>query len=99
MTQTAILLVIDGALMMMCFTIATFFLKYWRHSRERLHAMFALAFFILGVNRVLLVAYSHAIAPVQEHHLALYTVRLAAFVIILLAIADKNRNLPTKPPI
>lgn len=85
------LLFIDGVLMTMFMCSAGFFIRYWRSSGDRLYALFALAFFILGANRVLLAMYSHAIAPVQEHHVILYTVRLAAFLIILVAILDKNR--------
>ncbi len=86
------LLFIDGVLMTMFLVSAVFFVRYWRGSGDRLYAMFALAFFILGTNRVLLALYSHAIAPVQEHLVVLYSVRLAAFLIILAAILDKNRS-------
>jgi hypothetical protein len=87
-----VLLFLDGVLMAMFLVSGAFFLRYWRSSGDRLYALFALAFLILGANRVLLAHYSHAIAPVQEHHVLLYSVRLAAFVIILVAILDKNRS-------
>ncbi|MBI5687564.1 MAG: hypothetical protein HZC54_21040 [Verrucomicrobia bacterium] len=63
-----------------------FFLRYWQQSRDRLFALFALAFFILACNRLLL-----ALAPDHsENSPALYLVRLLAFLIILYAIVDKN---------
>lgn len=69
-------------------TIAVFFLRFWRSSRDRLFAMFSSAFFVLAVQRL-------AIALTQEplEHLApLYLMRLAAFIVIIVAIIDKNRR-------
>jgi hypothetical protein len=85
------LLFIDGAIMMMFLAAGVFFLRYWRASGDRLYAMFALAFFILSVNRALLALYSHALS-MEEHNVMLYSIRLAAFLIILFAIVDKNRT-------
>lgn len=85
------LLFIHGMIMGMLLVAGVFFLRYWRGSGDRLYAMFALAFFILGVNRALLATYAHTSATSQEHHALLYAIRLAAFLIILLAIVDKNR--------
>ena len=85
------LLFIDGMIMTMLLAAGVFFLRYWRGSGDRLYAMFALAFFILGVNRALLAVYAHTGDSGQEHHAVLYAIRLAAFLLILLAIIDKNR--------
>lgn len=78
--------IIAGALAMGYAVAGTFFLRFWRDTSDRLFALFALAFALLAVQRLLL-------AMFQEHPFApnLYLVRLAAFVIILLAIIDKNR--------
>ncbi len=65
-----------------------FFLRFWRQTRDRLFALFALAFFVLAVNRVGLVL-------IARHDVKgdyLYWVRFLAFGLILLAIADKNRS-------
>ena len=61
-----------------------YFLRFWREARDPLFAWFSAAFAILAVQRVLLVT-----MPDQN---ALYAVRLAAFVMILVAIAQKNRK-------
>ncbi len=63
-----------------------FFLRFWRETRDRLFAAFALAFFILAVNRGSLTFMGQS----QEEPTILYLVRLLAFVIILIAIVDKN---------
>lgn len=63
------------------------FLRFWRRSRDRLFLLFALAFFILALNRIGL-----ATAFQQGYRRdTLYWVRLVAFLLILLAIVDKNR--------
>jgi steroid 5-alpha reductase family enzyme len=68
--------------------IALFFLRFWVESRDRLFAMFALAFSVLSVQRL---ALSLTIGT-MENQTAFYLLRLAAFVIIVVAIIDKNRR-------
>jgi hypothetical protein len=77
-----------GALAMGTFVVGLFFLRFWRQTRDRLFAMFALAFWILGVNWLGLAL----LATTQEQRTVFYLLRLAAFVLILLAIIDKNRS-------
>lgn len=65
-----------------------FFLRFWRQTRDRLFALFSLAFFVLAANRV-------GFALVARHEGRgdyLYWVRLLAFLLILVAIVDKNRS-------
>jgi hypothetical protein len=74
----------------MGFAIAGFFfLRFWRQSRDRLFALFALAFFVLAANR-----FGIALAERDEGVRGdyLYWVRFLAFALILMAIADKNRS-------
>jgi len=75
-----------GAIAMGFATAGLFFLRYWRQSRDRLFAWFAVAFFVLAFNRALLV---HLHAD-RETTLVPYLVRLLAFLIFLAAILDKN---------
>lgn len=77
-----------GACAMACAAIGLFFLRFWRRSRDRLFLLFAVAFWILGLNRLGLAA----VDTTSESRMYLYGVRLAAFVLILVAIADKNRR-------
>jgi hypothetical protein len=67
---------------------ALFFLRFWRKTRDRLFCIFAIAFFLLGLNWLLL-----AVLRTNEEQTALlYTLRLLAFVAILVGIVDKNRS-------
>ena len=75
-----------------CWVAAVFFLRFWRETRDRLFAMFAAAFALLGLTRVALV-FVHA-----ENNEYVYWARLAAFVLILVAIVDKNRPRTAETP-
>ena len=76
-----------GFTAMGCFVIALFFARFWRESGDRFFAWFALAFAIFGINRVVLGFLNEH----SEARPALYAVRLVAFVLILVAIVEKNR--------
>jgi hypothetical protein len=78
---------VSGAATMGLGVIAMFFLRYYRQSRDRLFLMFAIAFAILSANRILL----GLAEPEGEIRPLLFAVRLSAFLIILIAIFDKNR--------
>jgi hypothetical protein len=67
-----------------------FFLKFWKKSRERLFGIFAVAFWVLSVNWLLL-ATGH---PTDETRHYFYVIRLIAFLLIIAGIIDKNRSTP-----
>ena len=75
-----------GAVALACGVAGLFFLRFWRKTRDRLFLIFAIAFWTLGLNWLAL-----AFTSQDEIRTALYTVRLLAFVLILLGILDKNR--------
>ncbi|HYC93477.1 MAG TPA: DUF5985 family protein [Thermoanaerobaculia bacterium] len=79
---------ISGILIAGDAVIGLFFLRFWMVSRDRLFAMFAAAFWILGIQRLLLAV----TRTIFEDQAIFYTLRLAAFVIIIIAIVDKNRR-------
>jgi hypothetical protein len=84
--------ILMGALAMAFAVAGLFFLRFWRDTRDRLFAYFAVAFFVLAVNRV-------GLAFAAQQQVAgdyLYWVRFLAFVLILVAVLDKNRS--PKPP-
>ena len=70
-----------------CTGVAVCFLRFWRQTTDRLFLLFALAFALLGANTLLLAA----INPAHESRHLIYLIRLAAFLVIIIAIADKNR--------
>jgi hypothetical protein len=79
---------IAGALAMGYWMVGLFFLRFWTKTRDRLFAIFALAFWILGLIRIgLLLTYD-----LHEHRPTLYWFRLLAYVLILVAVIDKNRR-------
>jgi uncharacterized membrane protein HdeD (DUF308 family) len=75
-----------GAIALGFFVVALFFLRFWREGRDRFFLLFALSFCVEGCNRVALALSARP----NEGTAATYLVRLAAFLLILLAILDKN---------
>jgi uncharacterized membrane protein HdeD (DUF308 family) len=69
-------------------TAAAFFFKFWRQTRDGLFLAFGIAFLIEGVNRV---GFLFVESP-NEAGPTIYVVRLVAFLLILGAIAKKNRR-------
>lgn len=79
---------LSGAITLGFLLAGLFFLRFWKRTKDLLFIAFALAFWLLGLNQALL-AFSRV--PVEERTW-LYILRLAAFVLILLAIGYKNRS-------
>ena len=67
--------------------IAVFFFRFWTDTRDRFFALFAIAFFILSINWLLVAA----VDPRTESRPFFYLLRLAAFGLIILAVLEKNR--------
>lgn len=80
---------LSGAMVMAYFVAGLFFLRFWKDTRDRLFGIFGAAFFLLAVQRGVLALLND---PEQGAALALYGLRLLAFVLILWAIIDKNRG-------
>jgi len=79
---------LSGAVAFGFFVCMLFFLRYWSRSRDELFLSFALAFGLLGVGQAILALAS---IPTEERG-SLYLFRLAAFLLILVAIYRKNRS-------
>lgn len=79
---------LSGAVALGFAVCALFFLRFWRRTREELFLAFAMAFLLLGLGQTVLAL---ANIPTEERG-SLYLVRLAAFLLILLAIYRKNRG-------
>ena len=77
---------VSGALAMGYIVAAMFFTRYWRESRDRLFAFFSLAFLLLAVQRIMLPFIA------DEGVELAYTVRVVAFLMIIVGIVDKNRR-------
>lgn len=79
---------LSGAMLMGYVVAGLFFWRFWAQTRDRLFAIFAVSFWLLGVQR-LAVTLSREITEDQTF---LYGIRLLAYVLILVAIVDKNRR-------
>jgi len=77
---------VRGAIAMGFLIAAGFFFRFWYETRDRLFAFFAAAFFVLAINGPLVRLTSEN----PDQSIALYLTRLLAYVIILIAIVDKN---------
>ncbi len=78
---------ISGAILMASCVVGLFFFRFWRSTHDRFFAMFAVAFWLLGVERLIL-AWLNLI---DESHSLVYLIRTLAFAVIVVAIIDKNR--------
>lgn len=79
---------LSGILIAEYAAIALFFAKFWTKSRDRLFLMFCGAFAVLAIQRVAIVLTNEAL----EQQMPIYLLRLTAFVVIIVAIVDKNRR-------
>lgn len=79
---------VSGLLVMGYAVAGLFFLRFWRETRDRLFGIFAGAFWLLAVQRLLLALFQDP----DSEQVWLYGIRLLAFVLILVAIIDKNRG-------
>ena len=87
-TRERVTLVLSGALAMGYGVAALFFTRFWRQSHDRLFLLFAIAFALLGVQRLALSLATSSDGETIQY----YVMRLVAYAIILVAIADKNRQ-------
>lgn len=80
--------VFSGALMICCLVAGLFFLKFWRKTNDRLFMLFSFSFFLLSFERLVL----GYLGSRNEPSPLIYLIRLAAFILIIYAIVDKNRS-------
>jgi hypothetical protein len=76
----------SGAAGLECLIAGLFFLRFWRRTGEGLFLAFAFAFWLLGASAAIPVLLGR---PAPAHG-EVYLLRLAAFVLIILAILSKN---------
>jgi hypothetical protein len=83
---------LSGAVACGTLVAAAFFLRFWRTSGDRFFLFFAVSFALEAGNRV---ALGLRLDQAEESPL-FYGVRLLSYLLIVIAIADKNRRPP--PP-
>ena len=81
-----------AGLLVMGFSVAAlYFARFWRNTSDRLFLFFAIAFALLALQRASLAA-ADVLPDAPLGPTWLYVLRLAAFVLIIVAIVDKNRE-------
>lgn len=91
MSQIELYAFLSGCLLATFLTSSLFFWRFWNKTQDRFFAIFSFAFFLLGLERLPL-----TFNPLQETKGYVYLIRLLAYILILVAIADKNRSLKRK---
>ena len=81
-------LFLSGALMAAFFVAAIFFWRFWLRTKDRFFLIFSGAWLLLGVERLVLGALNEP----EQLNAGIYFLRLAAFLLIIAAIIDKNRS-------
>jgi hypothetical protein len=76
-----------GAIAMASLVAGLFFFRFWRHTRDRFFLYFALSFWLEAGNRIALGLVDGA----NEDGVLFYSLRVAAYGFILVAIWQKNR--------
>jgi hypothetical protein len=79
---------LQGICVMAAAAIGLIFLRFWRETRDRLFGYFAIGFCLLALSWTLLGVAN----PTAESRPYVYGLRLIAFLLIILAIVDKNRG-------
>jgi hypothetical protein len=80
-------LFLTGCLMFAFFIAAAFFWRFWRRTGDRFFLIFTGAWLLLGVERLVLGVLNQP----EQLNPGIYFIRLAAFLLIIIAIVDKNR--------
>lgn len=79
---------LSGAITVGFLVAGLFFLRFWRRTQDSLFLAFAWAFALLGIGQAV-----QALANITEEERSyIFLIRLAAFTLILAAIARKNRS-------
>ena len=86
--NTTLVVFLQGICVAAAWAAGLFFLRFWREHRDRLFAFFAVAFWMLAASWVLLAL----TVPTEERRPYIYGLRLAAFLLIIAGIFDKNRS-------
>ena len=75
-----------GALTLAYVIASAYFVQFWRRTSDRLFLAFAAAFALLALNQITV----FTLGVADERFNYAYVLRVLGFVLILLAIVDKN---------
>jgi hypothetical protein len=77
-----------GVIVTCSFVAGAYFMRFWRKTKDPLFLGFGAAFLIEGCNRIVFLFFD---TP-EAGNPVVYSVRLLCYLIILFAIANKNRR-------
>lgn len=83
---------LNGAAFLASAAVALYFLRFWRDTRDALLGIFAVAFGVFSLNRLLLAIIDRA----SDARLVIYVLRLFAFLLIIAGILVKNYGRQSK---
>jgi hypothetical protein len=86
---------LSGGITIGFLAIGYFFLRFWKKTHDSLFAVFAASFWVLAIERVLLLATLSGTdldAPTHEMRPYVYMIRFFAFMLIIAAFLLKNRR-------
>lgn len=92
MTEEVASAFLNGACAALAAVAALCLLRFWVETRDRLFALFAVAFAILTLNWALIALFR----PTADLRHWYYLLRLAGFSVIIYAIVDRNRRTPER---
>ena len=78
---------LSGGNLILYWIAALFFARFYQRTQDRFFFGFAISFFLLGFERVALLA----LFEPDETKTWVYLIRLMAFAVLIYAIVDKNR--------
>jgi hypothetical protein len=78
---------LSGALVLAYFVAGLHFVRFWRRTRDRLFMQFAVAFWLFTANQIV----SSIPVVTDETRGYEYLLRVLGFILIILAIVDKNK--------
>lgn len=81
---------LSGAVTLGHLMAAAFFVSFWRKTSDRLFLAFGAAFTLFALNQLL----AYVLTVVSEPASLVYILRILGFVIIIVAIVDKNVQKP-----
>jgi hypothetical protein len=78
--------ILIGTIGMGSVVIGLFFLRFWKSTSDRFFLFFSASFFLEGCNRI----FSGVLGGPSDQGKIYYLIRLVSYILILLAILDKN---------
>lgn len=77
-----------GATALACWAVGLIFFRSWKFTADRFFALFGAAFWILSIHWIALAV--GGVVDETRHYF--YAVRLLGFLLVLVAIAEKNKS-------